>query len=142
MVICCLLIVVNMSSLLVAFKGCDYLVGFNNNLVLGKRGKIYDYQKSYNNENSKLLNVFLPLNFNNKELYTMELAMAIDNTFPKDVVIVKGVKSETDLNKYMFDLTNLYRNYYSAQNKKPGLCKIKLYSENENLIYESENFRI
>ena len=37
------------------------------------------------------------------------------------------ISTETDLNKYMFDLTNLYRNYYSAQNKKPGLCKIKLY---------------
>lgn len=118
------------------------MVGFNNIIVFNNNGKITDYQKSYNNEYAKIVNIFLPLNFNSKKQFKAELSMSVDNTYPKEVVKVEGYKSETDLNKYIFDLSELYRNYYVAQKKKPGLCKIKLYSDNGRVKFESESFRL
>lgn len=38
-------------------------VGFNNNVVFANTGKIIDYQKSFNDNYTKILNVFLPPSF-------------------------------------------------------------------------------
>lgn len=118
------------------------MVGFNNIIVFNNNGKIIDYQKSYNKEYAKILNIFLPLNFNNKKNYHIELSMAIDNTYPREIIKIDGVKSEEDLNKYTFNLSELYRNYYVAQKKKPGLSRIRLYTDNGRVKFESESFRI
>lgn len=118
------------------------MVGYNNIITFNNNGKVTDYQKAYNDNYAKILNVFLPLSFNNHKCYHAELSMAVNNTYPKKVIRVDGVKSDTDLNKYIFDLSEIYRLYYEAQNKKPGLCRVTLYSDNGRAKFESESFRI
>lgn len=115
------------------------MVGFNTTIVFNNNGKIIDYQKAYNQNYGKTVNIFLPLNFNNKKNYKAEMSVAINNTFPKEIEIVEGVKSDSDLNKYTFDVTQLY---YLNVKKKLGLSKIKLYSSNGRTQFESESFRL
>lgn len=115
------------------------MVGFNHVIVFNQNGKVIDYQKSYNKENAKKVKVILPLNFNNKKNYKAELSVAINNTYPKEIRTAEGYKSESDLNVYDFDLTQLF---FLQTNKKLGLFKLKLYSENNRIKFESEVFRI
>ena len=115
------------------------MVGFNHIITFNQNGKITDYQKSYNKEYAKKLNIYLPLNFNNKKRYIAELSVAVNNTFPKQIIKVEGYKSDTDLNLYQFDLTNLYN---LQARKELGLFKFKLYSDNHRTKFESEVFRI
>lgn len=115
------------------------MVGFKNSIVFNQNGKVVDYQKSYNKEYDKTLSVFLPLNFNNKKHYRAELSISLNNTYPKQIEIVEGYKCEDDLNKYEFNLTQLY---LLDMKKKLGLCRFKLYSDNGKVRFESESFRL
>ena len=112
--------------------GFNYVITFNNN------GKITDYQKDYNKETSKIVNAFLPLNYNNKKNYKAVMSVAVANTYPTQVLKVEGYKSESDLNKYIFDLTQLY----NSTKKKYGLCRIELFLDNGRTKFKSESFRI
>lgn len=115
--------------------GFFHVITFNNN------GKITDYQKSYTDNYDKKLKVFLPLNYNNKKEYTIILSVSINNTFPKQIEKVIGYKDDTDLNCYIFNLSELYRKYSSL--KKIGLSKLTLLNENSNRTkFQSESFRI
>lgn len=119
------------------------MVSFNHIITFNNNGKITDFQKSYSDNYLKTLNVFLPLNYNNKKQYHAELSAAVENTYPRQIVTVEGFKSDTDLNKYVFDLSELYRSLHSSSTRKRlGLCKIKLYSDNGRVKFESESFRI
>lgn len=115
------------------------MTGFNHVIVFNQNGKISDYQKAYNKENAKTIRICLPLNFNNKKNYKAELSVAINNTYPTQVETVEGYKSETDLNVYNFDITQLY---YLQAKRKLGLFKFKLYSDDGRTKFESEAFRI
>lgn len=115
-------------------------VGFNNNIVFANTGKIIDYQKSFNDNYAKILNVFLPPSFNCKKQYKAILSIAINNTFPKEVENVLGVKSESDLNCYIFDVSDLYRKYQLL--KKLGLSQFRLFAEDGRTKFKSESFRI
>lgn len=118
------------------------MVGFINSIVFNNNGKIIDYQKSYNDNYSKILNIYLPLNYNNKKNYTAKLYMAIDNTYPREIISVQGNKSDTDLNKYIFDVTEIFKEQYIKQKRKPGLCRIKLSVDDGRIKFESESFRL
>lgn len=115
------------------------MIGFNHVIVFNQNGKVVDYQKTYTKEDAKTIRVCLPLNFNNKKNYRAELSVAINNTYPTQVEIVEGYKSETDLNVYNFDVTQLY---YLQAKKKLGLFRFKLYSDNGRTKFESETFRV
>lgn len=115
------------------------MVGFKHKITFNNNGKITDYQKSYNDNYSKIVEVFLPLNFNNKKKYKIRLSASINNTFPKRIEEVEGIKSDTDLNKYTFDVSNLF---LLTKNSKLGLCKIRLINDSNRIKFESESFRI
>lgn len=115
------------------------MVGFSHNIILNDYGKIEDYQKNYNQNYSKILNVYLPLKFNNKKHYKAELQVSITNTFPKRVESVTGYKVETDFNRYEFDVTQLY---YLNIKRKFGLCQIVILDDKDNVVFKSENFRL
>lgn len=115
------------------------MVGFDNYITFNKDGKILDYQKSYNSLSTKKLSVFLPLNYNNRSPYKAKLYISINNTFPKRVEFVEGIKCEDDLNKYEFDLTQFYvLNTF----RKVGLSQFVLYEDNNEVKFQSEVFRI
>lgn len=116
------------------------MIGYNYIIVFNQNGKIQDYQKAYNSETAKTINLFLPLCFNNKKQYRAELSIAVNNTFPKQIITVCGKKAENDLNKYIFDLTAIYSS--TLTKNKYGLCKFKLLSDNGRVKFESESFRI
>lgn len=116
------------------------MVGFNNVIVFNNTGKVSDYQKSYNDNYAKTLKVYLPAYFNNKKLYDAVLSTAINNTFPKQIETVVGIKSEYDLNCYEFDLSDLYAKY--KQHNKIGLTRFTLYCDNGRQKFQSESFRI
>ena len=115
------------------------MVGFNNIITFNNNGKVTDYQRAYNKEYGKTLKVFLPLNFNNKKDYIAKLTVAINNTYPKEIKIVEGIKSETDLNCYEFDLTQLF---YKLVKKQIGLCRVCLVTDKGRVRFESESFRV
>lgn len=116
-------------------------VGFNNIITFNNNGKVTDYQRAYNNNYDKTLKVFLPLNYNNKKEYLAILSVSINNTFPKQIEKVIGYKDDTDLNCYIFNLSELYRIYEPL--KKIGLSKLTLLNENTNRMkFQSESFRI
>lgn len=115
------------------------MVGFNHIVIFNNNGKITDFQKAYNKESQKTLSVFLPLNFNNKKRYKAVLSIAVNNTYPKRIETVEGFKSEADLNKYVFDITQMFA---LNANKKFGLCRVKLVDDNNRTQFESESFRL
>lgn len=115
-------------------------VGFNNIITFSNNGKISDYQKAYDNNYGKIIKTYLPLHINNKKDYEAILSVSINNTFPKQIEIVKGYKNETDLNCYIFDVSELYRKYY--ENKKLGLTRLKLMCDNGRVKFISESFRL
>lgn len=115
------------------------MTGFVYNITFNQNGKITDYQKSYNRDNSKIVNIFLPLNYNNKKEYNAILSVAINNTFPRKIVYAEGFKSLTDLNKYTFDITQLY---LQEKDKRLGLCEIRLTTDNNRTKFKSESFRL
>lgn len=115
--------------------GFNYVITFNNN------GKISDYQKSFNNNYAKIVKIFLPLNYNNRKEYEAILSVSINDTFPKQIETVLGYKSDSDLNCYIFDISELYRKYKSF--KKLGLTRLKLLCSNSNRTkFQSESFRL
>ena len=115
-------------------------VGFDFVITFDKDGEISDYQKSFNLNYSKNISIYLPLNFNNREKCRPRLLVSINNTFPKQVEIVEGHKCENDLNKFDFDVTQLY---YLAMHRKFGLCQFILYSDDyEEIKFKSRNFRV
>lgn len=114
-------------------------VGFNHIITFDKCGKISDYQKAYNNDYAKTVKIFLPLYISNKNFYNCYLYVSINNTFPKEIIKVCGDKSNTDLNCYIFDLSEIYRQFEPF--KKIGLSQIVL-MENNKYIFKSETFRI
>lgn len=114
-------------------------VGFNHVITFANTGKVTDYQKSYTENYAKIIKCYLPLNFNNKKNYHAILSVAINNTYPKEIVKVDGIKSETDLNCYEFDVSEVYRQYYPT--KKIGLMKITLLNDNGRAKFQSETFR-
>ena len=114
--------------------GFNYIITFNNNR------KISDYQKSFNNNYDKHIKFFLPLNFNNKKDYKAYLSVAINDTFPKKIEKIVCYKSETDLNCYEADISELYRNYEML--KKIGLCRFNLDCDDGRSKFISETFRI
>lgn len=116
------------------------MVGFNHIITFKNTGKVSDYQKAYNNNYSKTLKVYLPLNINNKKRYTALLYISINGTFPKDIKIIEGTVVESDLNCYMFDVSELYREY-KADNKI-GLAKFKLVRDDNRVKFQSESFRV
>ena len=115
------------------------MVGFIYNITFNQNGKIIDYQKSYNNTYGKVINIFLPLNFNNNKEYKAQLSIAINNTFPREILFIDGYKCNDDLNKYAFDLTQIY---LQDKDKRLGLCEIRLLTENNRTKFKSESFRI
>lgn len=115
-------------------------VGFNNTIVFANTGKVMDYQKSFSDNYAKILKVFLPPNFNNKKQYKAILSVSINNTFPKEIENVLGVKSDSDLNCYIFDVSELYRKYQSL--KKLGLTQFRLFADDGRTKFKSESFRI
>lgn len=115
------------------------VVGFNHVITFNNNGKVTNYQHSYNKNNAKKLTVFLPLNFNNKRKFTCNLSVAVTNTYPTQIEVVEGIKSETDLNCYEFDVTQLY--LLNAR-RRFGLCKIKLLKSNGRTEFESEAFKL
>ena len=115
-------------------------VGFNHIIIFNNNGKIVDYQKAYNNQYAKTVKIFFPSNINNRKNYSAILSTAINNTYPKQVEFVEGVKSETDLNCYVFDLSEIYRKYKNLQ--KIGLTRVKLICDSGRDKFCSETFRI
>lgn len=115
-------------------------VGFNHIIVFANTGKISDYQKSYNDNYAKTVKCFLPLNFNNKKQYQAILSVSINNTFPKEIVEIIGYKSDTDLNCYNFDLSEVYKQYKTQQ--KIGLTRFTLIEDDGRVKFRSESFRI
>lgn len=116
------------------------MVGFNHFITFNNNGRITDYQRNYTKDYAKQVHIYLPPNFNNKKQYNAVFSVAVLDTYPKQILTVEGEKSDTDLNKYTFDLTNLYLQLKS-QNKL-GLCRVKLTSDNGRTKFESESFRI
>lgn len=116
-------------------------VGFNKIITFDEQGKITDYQKSFSNNYSKIVKIYLPMKFcsNDYIKQTPMLMININNTFPKIVEKILGVKSETDLNCYIFDLSVFYANYYNEH--KIGLSKFILENDN-NIIFTSQTFRV
>lgn len=114
-------------------------VGFNHIITFDKNGKILDYQKAYTDNYAKELKVFFPLNFNNKDDYAAILSVAINDTFPKQIETAVGSKSDTDLNCYIFDISELYREYKNFN--KLGLMKIQLFYNDGKCKFTSESFR-
>lgn len=114
------------------------MVGFNKKIVFDIKGKILDYQTGYNDNYNKSISVYLPFMFNHKNLHTeAKLKIAINNTFPKIIIEVIGKKSETDLNKYTFDITSVYTNYL---NNGLGLMQVEINCI-DGEIFKSESFR-
>ena len=114
-------------------------VGFKYKIVLSNNGKIADYQKSYDNNYDKEIRVYFPLQINNKKNYKAILSMSINNTFPKQIESVIGVKDDTDLNCYIFNVSELYVKYKPV--KKIGLSKVSLLTEDGRPKLISESFR-
>lgn len=114
-------------------------IGFNHTITFNQNGRVVDYQKEYNKLNAKRVCVILPLNHNNKKENNIELSVAINNTYPRQIEKVKGYKSDTDWNMYYFDITQLID---VKKRKNIGLSKIKLYSNKGRVKFESEHFRI
>lgn len=115
------------------------MVGFNHVITFNNNGKVTDYQRNFNKNNAKKLTVFLPPNFNNKRNFNCTLSIAVLNTYPTQVEVIEGCKSDTDLNCYEFDVTQLY--LLNAR-RKFGLCKIKLLKGNGRTEFESEAFKL
>lgn len=115
------------------------MVGFESIVTFNNNGSVRDKQKAFHNEYDKKLIVFLPLSFNNKKRYRAELSTAFDDTYPKRIVIVAGEKSETDLNCYTFELSEMFQ---AVQHSKVGLSKVILYTDKGRKKFESELFRI
>lgn len=114
-------------------------VGFNHIITFDRKGKVIDYQQSYNDNYAKTIRCFLPQNINNRNCYRAHLAVRINNTFPVMIVKVVGNKSETDLNCYNFDLSDVYEQYKVFN--KIGLMQVILTEDNDDLIFKSESFR-
>lgn len=115
-------------------------VGFNHIITFANTGKITDYQKSFTDNYAKTLRCFLPLSFNNKKQYKAKLSIGINNTYPKEIVEVIGTKSETDLNCYDFDLSQVYSQY--GYFKKIGLIRLTLQRDDGRVKFQSETFKI
>lgn len=114
-------------------------VGFNHVITFANTGKVTDYQKNFNDNYAKIIKCFLPLSLNNKRQYQACLTVGINDTFPKEIITVEGKKSDTDLNCYEFDVSEVYRLYYKT--KKIGLMKITVSKENGRVVFQSETFR-
>lgn len=114
-------------------------VGFNHIITFSRTGKVTDYQKNYNDNYSKTIKCFLPLNINNRNCYKIYLNVGINDTFPKKLIKVVGKKLNTDLNCYEFDISNVYARYKTLN--KIGLMQIILTENNGDLIFKSEAFR-
>ena len=114
-------------------------VGFNHIITFDRKGKVINYQQSYNDNYVKTIRCFLPQNINNRNHYRVHLAVKINNTFPAMIVKVVGNKSETDLNCYDFNLSDVYEQYKVFD--KIGLMQVILTEDNDNLIFKSELFR-
>lgn len=114
-------------------------VGFNHIIAFNRKGKVVDYQKSYNDNYAKTIRCFLPQNISNRDCYRAYLAVDINNTFPAMIVKVVGKKSETDLNCYDFDLSDVYEQYKVFD--KIGLMQVILAEDNDDLVFKSESFR-
>ena len=115
------------------------MVGFSYIITLNNNGKITDYQKSFDNNYKKEIKVYFPLQINNKKNYQALLSVSINNTFPKEIETVIGVKDDTDLNCYIFDVSEIYNKYKYF--KKLGLSKISLLCEDNRPRLISESFR-
>lgn len=114
-------------------------VGFNHIITFSRLGDITDYQKHFNDNYAKTIKCFLPPNINNKNFYRAHLEVGINNTFPKKIVKVVGDKSDTDLNCYIFDISDVYKQYEFLN--KIGLMKVILTEDNGTIIFQSESFR-
>lgn len=115
-------------------------VGFNHKIVFANTGKVSDFQKCFNDNYGKLVSCYLPLDINNRKHYTAVLSIAINNTFPLQIVDVYGKESETDLNCYQFDVSEVYRQYHES--RRIGLAKLTLKRDSGRNRFQSETFRI
>ena len=115
-------------------------VGFNFVVTLDKQGKITDYQKSYNDNYAKIVKVFFPLCFNNKDITANATMITAINNLPmsKETYVTTGIKVMSDLNCYTFDVSNLYEKY--KNDDKIGLSKV-CYSCS-SFDFDSEAFRV
>lgn len=117
------------------------MIGFNLIITLDDCGKVTDYNKSYNNFYAKKVTLFLPMKYSFKMPQTPHLLTAINETYPLDIEDTIGKKSETDLNCYCFDVTNMYNKY--CDDGRIGLTRFILRSADDNTqLFTSQTFRV
>lgn len=116
------------------------MIGFNAIITFDNMGNISDYQKAYNNCYAKKVKIYLPMKYITEESQKAVLNMAVNNTFPLVIEESLGVKSKTDVNCFEFDVSVLYKKYH--EDLKIGLSKFILYSQNGNIEYTSQTFRV
>ena len=118
------------------------MIGFSLIITLDDCGKITDYKKAYDDFYAKKVIIFLPMKYSFKIPQTPHLLTAINETYPLNIEDTIGKKSETDLNCYCFDVTNLYNKYYDSS--RIGLTRFILQSadDDDTQLFTSQTFRV